>query len=278
MSPTSNFRKILNRELHYTEWGNEEAPVAVLWHGFARTGRDMDDLAQQLASRWRVICPDTIGRGYSQWSPLPESEYRADFYIALAGALLDELGVEQCAWVGTSMGGKLGLVAAGGPLKGRITRLVLNDIGPEGGAAVKDRIVQYIANPPTFETFAEFEAYMRTIYKPYGWQSDAQWRRMTETSSRRLPDGKLTLHYDPKIVKELAEQGSEAQWDAWDNIDVPTLVLRGVDSDVLLPETAQAMTQRGPQARLVVIEGCGHAPALNVPEQTNLIDAFLAEQ
>jgi pimeloyl-ACP methyl ester carboxylesterase len=264
------------RELHYMEWGSEQRETVIAWHGLARTGRDMDDIAAHLAQRFRVICPDTIGRGLSEWSPLPEKEYCLAFYAKLAAALFDRLGIDQAYWLGTSMGGAIGLHAAAGALKGRIRRLVLNDIGPQLGAAAVERIRAYAGDPPQFGRLSELEEYFRGIYRPYGWLSDEQWRRLTETSARRTDAGKFTPHYDPKMVLQFTHHPRDYdQWEAYDALDVPTLCLRGENSDLLLPETAEAMRSRGPRAVVVTIPGCGHAPALNVPEQFALVERFL---
>ena len=264
------------RELHYTEWGAQHRETVIAWHGLARTGRDMDDLAAHLAQRYRVICPDTLGRGLSQWSPQPEKEYCLAFYGRLAVALADQLRLDAFHWIGTSMGGAIGLHLAAGALKGRIRRLVLNDIGPQLGEAAVARIRAYAGNPPQFERLSELEAYFRTVYKPFGWLSDEQWRRLAETSARRLPDGRVAPHYDPRMVMQFERHPRDYdQWDAYDAIDVPTLCLRGESSDLLLPETAEEMRKRGPRAVVVTIAGCGHAPALNVPEQFALVERFL---
>jgi pimeloyl-ACP methyl ester carboxylesterase len=263
------------RELHYVEWGKGRETV-IAWHGLARTGRDMDDIAAHLAPRYRVICPDTTGRGLSQWSPQPEREYCLDFYARLAVALLDTLGVMDCLWLGTSMGGALGIHLAAGALKGRIRRLLLNDIGPELAPAAVERIRTYAGSPPQFDRMSELEQYFRTIYRPYGWLSDEQWRRLAETSARRTADGRLTPHYDPKIVLQFEHHPRDYdQWDAYDSVECPTLCLRGESSDLLLPAVAEAMRHRGPRAEVVTIAGCGHAPALNVPEQFQLVERFL---
>lgn len=263
------------REVHYTEWGTGPETL-IAWHGLARIGRDMDDIAAHLAPRYRVICPDTIGRGLSQWSPRPEKEYCLEFYASLAQSLADALGLERFHWLGTSMGGALGIRLAAGPMKGRIRRLVLNDIGPRLGEAAVERIRSYAGNPPQFERMSELEQYFRTVYKPFGWMSDEQWRRLSETSARRLPDGRLTPHYDPDMVLQFTHHPREYdQWDAWDAIDVPTLCLRGESSDLLLADTAEEMRKRGPRAVVVTIAGCGHAPALNVPDQFALVERFL---
>jgi pimeloyl-ACP methyl ester carboxylesterase len=264
------------REIHYTEWGSRDAEAVIAWHGLARTGRDMDDIAAHLAKRYRVICPDTIGRGLSQWSPAPEREYCLEFYARIAVGLMDGLQVEKCHWIGTSMGGALGLRLAAGALRGRIRRLVLNDIGPQLGAAAVERIRTYAGNPSAFDRMSELEQYFRTIYRAFGFLTDAQWRRLAETSARRTADGRLTPHYDPNMVLQFEHHPADYdQWEAYDAIDVPTLCLRGESSDLLLADTAEAMRRRGPRAVVVTIPGCGHAPALNVPEQFALVERFL---
>jgi pimeloyl-ACP methyl ester carboxylesterase len=274
---TSSYHRVAGRELHVTEWGHEHAEVVVAWHGLARTGRDMDDIAAHLAQRYRVLCPDTIGRGLSQWSPDPDREYCLAFYSQLAEGLLDQLGIDRVLWLGTSMGGAIGLRAAAGALRGRMRKLVMNDIGPELPMAAQQRILNYAGNPSAFATVSELEAYFRTIYKPYGWLSDAQWRRLTETSTRRLPDGRVTPHYDPAMVRQfVVHPNDHEQWDAWDSLDIPVLALRGETSDLLLPEVAERMRNRGPRAVVVTLPGCGHAPALNTPEHFALVERFFA--
>lgn len=280
--PASRYLTCAGREVHFMDWdaagraGATAEPV-IAWHGLARTGRDMDPIAARLSARHRVICPDTIGRGLSQWSPDPAREYCLAFYERLAAELLDQLGIRSCLWLGTSMGGAIGLRAAAGALRGRIRRLVLNDIGPELAAPAVDRIRTYAGSPPAFATMGELEAYFRTIYKPYGWLPDAQWRALAETSARRLPDGRLTPHYDPAMVLQFEHHPDDyLQWSAWDALDLPVLVLRGESSDLLLPEVAEAMRTRGPRAVVATIPGCGHAPALNTPEQFALVERFLA--
>ncbi|MEK8051321.1 alpha/beta hydrolase [Ideonella sp. DXS22W] len=277
MEPTSNYLVCAGREIHYMEWGAQHADTIVAWHGLARTGRDMDDIAAHLSKRWRVICPDTIGRGLSEWSPAPDSEYCLGFYEQLAVSLLDQLGIASCLWLGTSMGGAIGLHAAAGGLRGRIRRLVMNDIGPELAQPAVERIRSYAGSPASFARVSELEQYLRTVYKPYGWLSDAQWRRMAETSTRRLPDGRVTPHYDPAMVRQfIAHPNDYDQWPAWDSLEIPVLVLRGQDSDLLLPDVAEAMRNRGPRAVVVNLPDCGHAPALNTPEQYALVERFFA--
>ncbi|MGY4827736.1 alpha/beta fold hydrolase [Sphaerotilaceae bacterium SBD11-9] len=278
MSFTSNYIRCEERELHYTEWGAQHAETVIAWHGLARTCRDMDDIAEHLSQRYRVICPDTLGRGLSQWSPQPEQEYCLAFYARLALSLVNQLGLDRFHWLGTSMGGAIGLKVAAGALRGRLQRLVLNDIGPQLADVAIQRIRSYAGNPASFATVSELEAYFRTVYAPYGWLSDAQWRRLTETSTRRLPDGRVTPHYDPAMVMQFTHHPDDyLQWDAWDSLELPVLCLRGESSDLLLADTADAMRQRGPRAVVATIAGCGHAPALNTDDQFALVERFLAQ-
>lgn len=279
MTPRSHYLTCAGREIHLTEWGDARAPVVLAWHGLARTGRDMDAIAQHLSTRFRVLCPDTLGRGLSQWSPAPADEYQLAFYEKLAVSLLDQLGIARLHWLGTSMGGAIGLRAAAGSLRGRIERLVINDIGPTLPQPAIDRILSYAGNPAAFATVSELEQYFRAVYKPYGWLSDDQWRLLTETSLRRLPDGRVTPHYDPALVQQFVHHPRDyEQWPAWDSLTLPVLCLRGETSDLLLPDTAEALRVRGPRARVVTVPGCGHAPALNTPEQWALVERFLLER
>ena len=302
MPYTSHYLTCAGREIHYLDWPagplapasawpGDAAPPArtrgtvIAWHGLARTGRDMDELAEHLSQRgWRVICPDTLGRGLSQWSPDPGNEYCLAFYARLARELLDQLGTESTHWVGTSMGGAIGMVCASGyfepSLKGRIRSLVLNDNAPQLAQPAIERIKAYAGSPPAFATVLELEAFFRQVYAPYGWLSDAQWRRLTETSTRRLPDGRVTPHYDPAMVRQFTDHPDDYRiWEHYDALEIPVLCLRGAVSDLVLPETIAEMQRRGParNGRLQVVEvpGCGHAPALNVPDQLDRITAFL---
>ncbi len=285
MSFTSHYLTCAGREIHYTEWGAQHAATVIAWHGLARTGRDMDELAAHLSVRgYRVICPDTLGRGLSQWAVDPQNEYCLAFYARIAADLFDRLHIDQAHWVGTSMGGAIGTVCASGlfqpQLKGRILSLVLNDNAPKLAAAAVERIKAYAGNPPAFATVAELEQFFRQVYKPYGWLSDAQWRRLTETSTRRLPDGRVTPHYDPAMVGQFINHPQDYDiWDHYDALDIPVLCLRGESSDLILPQTTDQLTLRGPGLRglahVVEVPGCGHAPALNVPAQLDLVTTFI---
>ena len=284
MKHSSHYLQCHGFNIHYTAWGDASLPVVIAWHGLARTGRDFDALAEQLGAHYHVICPDTIGRGLSQWSPAPKDDYSFATYARITLDLMNALHIEKAHWIGTSMGGALGLVCAAAlelpAFKDRICSLVLNDIAPEISVAAVDRIKAYAGQPPAFDTVPELEAFFRAAYAPFGDQTDAQWRHLTETSTRRLPDGRVTPHYDPNITQQFFREVPEyPMWNAYDTLNVPVMVMRGANSDLISPETIQAMRTRGPGARGLLrteeIPGCGHAPALNVPEQWQLVLDFL---
>ena len=282
---TSQYIDCAGVQLHYTDWGKGDRGTVIAWHGLARTGRDMDELAMHLSQQgYRVICPDTVGRGLSQWSRAPEQEYCLAFYARLARELMDGLQLRAVHWVGTSMGGAIGTLCAAGlaepSLKHRILSLVLNDNAPELAQAAIERIKAYAGQPPAFDTLTELEAFFRQVYKPFGWLSDAQWRRLAETSMRRLPDGRVTPHYDPAMALQFtAHPNDYLIWDHYDAINQPVLLLRGAESDLVLPETVKDMRHRGPGARgqlkVIEVHGCGHAPALNVLQQWEWVTDFI---
>ena len=235
----SRYLTLCNRSVHVLDWGREDAPPVILWHGFARNAHDFDYLAASLAGQYRLIAPDTIGRGLSEWSPVPDAEYTVPFYARQAVELVEQLGFETVRWVGTSMGGLIGMVVAT-VLKQRMSHLVLNDVGPAIAPGAVDRILTYAGNPPAFATLPELEQYFRTIYAPFGIASDEGWRRLAETSARRLPDGRLSPHYDPQIAAVLGRQNAGASGDAWplyDQIVARTMLIRGAVSDLLEPAT-----------------------------------------
>ena len=274
--PRSIYLDAAGFEVHATAWGATDAPGLVMWHGLARSGRDFDCIARSLADRYHVVCPDTIGRGLSAWSPDLARDYCFANYMRIARSLADQLGFDRLTWLGTSMGGTLGMRLAAGPLEGRIDRLIVNDIGPTLPTVAVDRIKSYVGNPPEFDTLTALEAYFREIYVPFGPHTDAQWRHMAETSFRRLPSGKVTTHYDPAIVRQFFDHPGDYEiWEAFDALDVPLLLLHGADSDLLLPEIIAEMQQRQPAMQVEHIDACGHAPALNTPNQIEIVRNFV---
>lgn len=259
-------------EVHLTCWGDQHAPAVVLWHGLTRTGRDFDELAQTLAKDYFVLCPDTPGRGLSQWSLSPEVDYVLPRYVEVAHQLLNAFKINQCIWVGTSMGGLIGMLLAA-ETDTPVRALLVNDVGPELPAEALQRIRDYIAIQPVFDSLTELEQWIQAVYVTFGKNTAEFWRRMAITSSRRLPDGRYTLHYDPALVKafRLAEGNAQALWPQWQAIRCPLMVVRGAVSDLLSASLLEAMQKAQPQAHCVTLADVGHAPTLVSPEQQQFV-------
>jgi pimeloyl-ACP methyl ester carboxylesterase len=268
------------RGLHriaYREWGDpRNRDVLLCVHGLTRTGRDFDEVARTLCVQWRVVCPDVAGRGDSDRLPDP-ALYALPQYVSDMVTLIARLDVEGVSWLGTSMGGLIGMALAAqadSPLK----RLVLNDVGALIKRAALERIASYVGKAPRFASLSEAEQYIRSIAAPFGPHSDAQWRFLTETWLRRNDDGSWRAHYDPRIGEPgLAPEKDLELWALYDAVRCPTLLLRGEHSDLLTRDTANEMTRRGPKARLVEIRGVGHAPTLLHAEQIAVVREFLLE-
>ena len=265
-------------KLAYGRWTPPEiaGPPVVCVHGLTRNGHDFDGLGELLARHRVVIAPDMPGRGHSDWLP-DAGDYSYPVYMAAAAALIGSLGAETIDYVGTSMGGIIGMMLAS-QKNSPIRRLVLNDVGPLIPKPALERIGTYVGQGEEFDTLGEVEAYFRRVAAPFGALTDAQWRDMAEHGHRRLDNGRLALAYDPAIGLPFRGELNDVDlWPVYDRITCPTLVIRGAVSDLLLPGTAAEMTQRGPKASLYEVPGAGHAPALLAEDQLNVIDRFLAE-
>jgi pimeloyl-ACP methyl ester carboxylesterase len=270
------------RGLHrmaYLEWGDpRNRDVLVCVHGLTRSSRDFDELARALCSQFRVVCPDVAGRGDSD--RLADARlYGVPQYVSDMVTLIARLDVEAVRWVGTSLGGLIGMALAAQP-HAPVARLVLNEAGPVVSRASLERIAGYVGTKMHFRSLEEADTYIRTISAPFGPHSDAQWRFLTETWLRPNDDGTWRAHYDPAIAESfratLPDKDLEL-WPAYDAIRCPTLVLRGAQSDLLSRATAAQMSARGPKARVVEIPGVGHAPTLMHPDQIALVRDFLLE-
>lgn len=263
--------------LAYTEWGGPQAGHAALCvHGLTRNGRDFDALAGALAQDGlRVACPDVVGRGRSDRLADPAG-YGYPQYLADMNALIARLDTPQVDWIGTSMGGLIGMMLAAQP-NTPLRRLVINDVGPFIPKAAVARIGEYVGRDPRFADLAAAEAYFREVHAPFGSLTDAQWRHLTEHSAVAAQDGGYRLAYDPAIAAPFRVEEPEDLdlWPLWDAIAIPVLVLRGADSDLLLPETTAEMAARGPRAQVAEIAGCGHAPALMDKRQIALVRDWL---
>ena len=264
----------------YWEWGNPANPkVLVCVHGLSRQGRDFDTLAAAMSADYRVVCPDVVGRGHSDWLT-DAMGYNIPAYVADMVTLLARLDAETVHWVGTSMGGLIGLGLAalpGSPL----SKLVINDVGPTIEWASLQRIGSTLGQPAHWTSEDAAADALLAISAGFGKHSRAQW--LTLTRPQLKPDGAgFKPHYDPAIgvpfkliTPDLAKAGEAALWASYDRVRCPTLLIRGAESDLLSTATAQAMTERGPRARLVTLPEVGHAPTLVQAVQVSLVREFL---
>ncbi|MFO1091420.1 MAG: alpha/beta hydrolase [Hyphomicrobiales bacterium] len=259
------------------DWGEKSAAIPVVCvHGLTRNGRDFDWLAQGLAaSGRRVVALDMPGRGESDWFD-DAARYEMRTYVKTVQSFMTTQGFAEVDWVGTSMGGMLGMVMASLP-QSPVRRLVLNDIGALIPKAALQEIASYVGHDEYFPTLREVEIYLRRIHAGFGPLSDEQWAHMARHGAKAA-DGGYRLRYDPKIAsvfKSIVDKDAD-MWKLYDAVHAPTLVLRGADSGVLLRSTAVEMQNRGPKAKVVEIEGAGHAPALMSADQIEAVRAFLA--
>jgi len=264
----------------YVEWGDPANPkVLICVHGLARCGRDFDFLAQALAEDYRVVCPDVVGRGRSDWLR-DKSLYVVPQYCADMTTLLARLDVETVHWLGTSMGGLIGMALASQP-ESPVTRLVLNDAGPVIAIASLVRIGEFLGRAPRLDSIEQAEAFVRFVAATFGTLSDEQWRHLTVHVTRVAADGKIEFVYDPGIAQPFREAvaaggGKDIEmWPVYDGIACPTLLLRGEDSDLLTRDTAVQMSQRGPRAKLIEVPDVGHAPMLMDEAQVAPVREFL---
>lgn len=278
------------------QWGEPAADhVVVCVHGLTRQGRDFDVLAQALVARaggaLRVVCPDVVGRGRSDWLADPMG-YQLPTYVAdmlqMLGQLHAQAPVRTLDWVGTSMGGLMGMAVCGTPklpLPVPVRRLVLNDVGPVIQWEALQRIGTYIGKTGRFENVQQAADAMWAISRSFGPHTPEQWLALSQAMVKPLPEGGVTLHYDPALAmpfraltQESAQQGQAALWQLYDNIQARTLLTRGVESDLLSHETAQEMARRGPRAQLIEFPGVGHAPTFVADNQVEAVASFLLEQ
>lgn len=263
--------------LAFVDWGEPEARRTIVCvHGLTRNARDFDALASALAARGaRVLAIDVVGRGRSDWLE-DKARYTVPTYVGQIARLLQLEGLGSVDWVGTSMGGLVGMALAAAP-ESPIRRLVLNDVGPFVPKAALEQIRAYVGLDPLFASLEEAEAYLRKIHAPFGRLADKQWRHLAEHSVRSTPEG-LRLHYDPgiRVPYEALAAADVELWPLWDAITTPTLVLRGAESALLTEETVRAMLRRGPECEVLVFPECGHAPALLDPTQIEPVVRWLA--
>jgi pimeloyl-ACP methyl ester carboxylesterase len=269
----------------YVEWGPPAAEqVVICVHGLTRNSRDFDFLARRLAQRGlRVIAPDLPGRGKSEWVT-PPTDYATPLYTAVAAAVIARSGAKAVDWVGTSLGGHVGMEVAA-QAHSPIRRLVLNDFGARVAGIALQRIGSYLRMKRRFADVKELETHLRTIHQPFGKLSDAQWQHLAEHSAEKTDEGDVRQHYDPGIGRAFSWplMVDISLWDVWDKVACPVMVLRGEDSDLLHASTVRDMQRRGIAGknglvRQVEVRGVGHAPALMSDSQITLIEDFLADE
>ncbi len=260
----------------YDEWpGPAGAPTLVCVHGLSRNAHDFDAIAAVLSQHYRVVCPDMPGRGRSEWLAA-SGDYGFPLYLADCAALIARLDVENVDWIGTSMGALIGMLLAaqrGNPIR----KLVLNDAGAFVAKEGLNRIGSYLGADPTFDMIEDMEAAVRRNSAPYGPLTDAEWLKLTLDSARKKPGGGYGFNYDPRLGDpfKAGPVDDVDLWAVWDAVRCPTLLLRGEKSDVISREVAEAMTERGPKARLVEFPGIGHAPQLLSEDQIGAVRDFL---
>ena len=277
----SGFHKV-----SYQDWENREASYfkkekhlpLICVHGLTRNSHDFDKIAFQLSANRRVVCPDIVGRGQSDWianSALYEYlQYNADM-----NALISRVGSHQVDWLGTSMGGLIGMMLAASE-NSPIRKLIMNDVGPYIPYAALAKIGAYVGRSPQFEDLDEAEEYLRLIHQEFAPMTDDDWREMTLRGVRDAEGGKLALNYDPGIGDPVRAglTGFDVNlWGMWDMIECPVLVFRGENSKLLTPSIAQRMEETGPKATVIEIPDAGHAPTLNIPSQIKMISDWLDE-
>ena len=264
-------------QMAYTEWGDPaNRKLLVCVHGLSRCGRDFDTLARAMAGEYRVVCPDVPGSGLSGWLKNP-MEYQVETYVADMVTLLARADADCVHWVGTSLGGLIGMTLASLP-ETPLRKLVLNDVGPIVTAASLARIGEYLGKAPQFPDFATAVQYIRAVSATFGRHSDDEWAVLTEHVTRRQADGSLRMHYDPAIAVPFMAAKTDKDielWNYYDAIRCPTLVIRGALSDLLRRETLEEMAGRGPRAKTVEIADVGHAPTLMHQDQIAIVRDFL---
>lgn len=267
----------------YKEWGDPHNPkVLICVHGVTRVSDDFDKMAQELCRDYRVVCPDVVGRGRSGWLRDPR-HYQLPQYVSDMVTLLARLDAETVHWFGTSMGGLIGMGLASLP-DNPVRKLVLNDIGPTLDPTALTRIGEYLGQDVRFATFDEAARYIQVISHPFGPHTDEEWRKIASDVLRQDKDGQWIRHYDLRLAlpfkeatPESTRQAETLLWAAYDAIACPTLLIRGAESDLLSKEVAQAMTTRGPKARLVELAGVGHAPTFMHADQIAVVKDFLLD-
>lgn len=263
-------------KLAYVEWGDPlNQDIVVCVHGLTLNSRYFDWFSKACEDHYRVICPDVVGRGRSDW--VAPKNYCYGQYVKDSATLISRLGMNQVNWVGTSMGGLIGIHLASMP-NHPIKRLVLNDVGPYISAEAQKGISDYVGKDERFPDHDALEAHLRKLYPKFGNLSKVQWRHLARVGSLETEDNDLRLAYDPAISQAFSNrEGDFSMWDLWEKVDVPILILRGSESNILTQETLEEMLARNPNAQSHVFDGIGHAPPLMAGDQIDIIVDFLSK-
>ena len=275
-APESKFLQVNGLRLHYLDWGNEAAPPLVCVHGFRGNAHSFDGFARRFGDRYHVIAFDVRGRGDSAWAP--DGDYSMAAYTNdLAGAV-DALGLQRFSYIGTSMGGRIGMLYAAGHAD-RLERFILNDIGPDRESG-SDRITAEAGRTPDdFATLEDVIAYRASISAPLARRSAEEQREAALTQVREGTDGRWVWKHDPTFLRQRATAGAASQPELWDvlrRLQAPTLLLWGTASDVLSEGQARRIIEALPNGTLAEIPGVGHAPTLSEPEAVAALEAFLS--
>jgi pimeloyl-ACP methyl ester carboxylesterase len=261
-------------DVAYREWGAPDNPnVLVCVHGISRNGADFDYIAEVLADTYRVVCPDMPGRGASDWMD-DKTIYAAPLYLSVCANLIARTGASSVDWIGTSMGGRIGMTlaaAANTPIR----KLVINDIGPHVAPDGRKDNFAHFGTDPRFATQTEAVAYVRSTRAAFGPTTEAAWVKFCDDSLRQTTDGQWTLHYDPDLKVTASSAASGDSWDTWDKITCPTMLLWGLKSKLLLPPTVNRMRSTGPKAKVFEVPYAGHCPRLENDEQIFAVRDFL---
>lgn len=265
-------------ETHFLSWGSSEAPPLLVVHGLGGNAANYLDLAEYLSSQYWVIAPDLPGRGLSSWALDANSHYSFPTYEAVILKVLTSLGIDKLRWIGTSMGGALGIRLGAGVLAGRITHLLINDIGPTLDESVVEQIVQSASSLPICESLTDLAQWLLASFSESAGErrSLEYWLARARYFSRRCDDGRYTLHYDPRVVLQLRHRSEDyEQWEAFDALDMPMMLIRGEQSSVLTAEIMATMTARKPRLTTLVVPDRGHAPLLEDTTELESIGSFL---
>ncbi|MFC7368205.1 MULTISPECIES: alpha/beta fold hydrolase [Vreelandella] len=270
------FVRVRELDIAVRVWNPDAPRTLIAWHGLARHGGDFEALANQLGNEWRILAPDTPGRGLSSWSLFPAHDYLYSHYMTVAIAVLDHFQLEQVDWLGTSMGGLLGMLLAADEQHGqRFSRLILNDVGPELNKDGLLALSRYFSMTHRFTSFSDLREELTQHYASFGITSDEEWRALALGSARRLPDGGWTYHFDPRIGEQFIHDTPRDTWADWANIRCPVMVVRGAESTLLDAETLPRMKEVQPGLVTYTAPDCGHAPMFNRPDQVTPLRQFL---